>query len=473
MSIADSIKNARLTAVPSLSFRDNAPAQYNVNQQYQYYGDDHIAYIFEYAQYASDYVTADIQGLCEAEPQAWIRVYIRLAELVKASAAMSNNFDDYKMILVCGLAQQPTVDSCYKTADGRYWVEPQQAYTVVRQIMHHTSYIKRGSKLITMGNTWLVTNPMNMSEGGKAVIQRCNATWRYHDYYGNVCAEPFCVYPQKMRANDPDSQRSSMITKGYFDAIAQLNDATRNLRTNERMILGSSAYMLSGFSDFAQEFTDDDSSVNIVYFSLRYDEPNDAKDDMVNRVAGGKLFKWELLVSGKTVLKAGQTEQLTVQSRRKDVIVENTTEKPVSYLYSSSDDSIATVDANGLVTAVSEGRAYITVTLEQNTNVSQDYGITVEGTMTATQVVFESTIPDTLSMYETVTIAAGYYENGERTAEMVEWELSGAEKDAYTYTLNADNTITIKCWEGSVESLIITASYGDYSDYAEIWLRGL
>ena len=276
-----------------------------------------------------------------------------------------------------------------------------------------------------------------------------------------------------MRANDPDSQRSSMITKGYFDAIAQLNDATRNLRTNERMILGSSAYMLSGFSDFAQEFTDDDSSVNIVYFSLRYDEPNDAKDDMVNRVAGGKLFKWELLVSGKTVLKAGQTEQLTVQSRRKEVIVENTTEKPISYLYSSSDDSIATVDANGLVTAVNEGRAYITVTLEQNTNVSQDYGITVEGTMTATQVVFESTIPDTLSMYETVTIAAGYYENGERTAEMVEWELSGAEEDAYTYTLNADNTITIKCWEGSVESLIITASYGDYSDYAEIWLRGL
>ena len=473
MSISDSIKNARLTSIPSFTFADNEPAQYN-DRQFEYYDSEDVLFKMSYAEYSSDYVKADIQGLCTEEPYAWIRVYIRLAELVKTSAAATNAFDDYKYIMICNLAQQPETDHEYRTLDGRYWVEPEHAYTVLHAIQENMCYIKRGTKIITMGNTWLATNPANMSgSGGQSVIQRCNATWRYHDFYGNICSEPICIYPQKMRANDPDSQRSSMITKGYFDGIAQYNEATKNLRTNSRMILGSSAYMLSGFADWAQDFTDDDDSINIVYFSLRYDEPNDAKDDMVNRIAGGKLFKWEISVAGNPVLKAGETETLTVSSQRYDKIVSNTQEQPVSYLFSSSDEDVVTVDEAGEITAVAEGNATVTVTLEQNQNIKQTYDIKVEGTMQSSQVVFETTVPDTLTLFETVTLAAGYYEDGEKTSEPVDWTLTGADQNSYSYTLNADNSITIKCWAGSVESLVVTASYGSYSDSEEIYLRGL
>lgn len=473
MSISDTIKNARLTSIPSLSLPNNEPSQYQRDRQFQYYSTEYVDYIFLNAQYATDYIQADVQGLCAEEPESWIRVYLRFSDLVKASAAGTNAFDDYKMILLCGLAQQPVIDSAYQTEDGRYWVEPEHAYTVLRAIREDMCYIKKGTKIIAMGSTWLVTNPMNMSDSNKAVIQRCNATWRYLDYYGNVCAEPLCIYPQKMRANDPDSQRSSMITKGYFDGFAQYNKATRQLRNNTRMILGGSAYMLSGFSDWSQEFTDDDSSINLVYFSLRYDEPNDAKDDMVNRVAEGKLFNWEITVTGKPVMQAGNSTQLSVTSKRKDETVVATAELPISYIYSSTNEEVATVDSEGRVTAVSEGDTDIIVALEQNPNITQTYKITVEGTMTTTQVRFDTTIPDTLSMFETVTIAAGYYEDGENTGEPVEWSLTNADKQAYSYTLNADNSITVKCWRGCVESLIVTASYGEYSDSAEIYLRGI
>ena len=473
MSISDTIKNARLTSIPSLSLPNNEPSQYQRDRQFQYYNTEYVDYIFLNAQYSTDFIQADVQGLSAEDPEAWIRVYLRFSDLVKASAAGTNGFDDFKMILLCGLAPQPEMDSAYQTEDGRYWVEPEHAYTVLRAIQEDVCYIKKGTKIIAMGSTWLVTNPMNMSDSNKAVIQRCNATWRYLDYYGNVCSEPLCIYPQKMRANDPDSQRSTMITKGYFDGFAQYNKATRQLRNNTRMILGSSAYMLSGFTDWSQEFTDDDSSINLVYFSLRYDEPNDAKDDMVTRVADGKLFNWELEVFGKPLLLVGQSGMLSVTSKRNDEIVTGTTEQPISYIFSSADESIATVDEDGRVTAVSEGDVDITVALAQNPNIKQIYKFTVDGTMSATQVRFETTIPYTLSMFETVTLVAGYYEDGAKTGEPVEWTLTNADKNSYTYVLNADNSITIKCWAGSVESLVITASHGSYSDSAEIYLRGI
>lgn len=473
MSISDTIKNARLTSIPSLSLPNNEPSQYERDRQFQYYDAEYVDYVLLNAQYATDFIQADVQGLSQDEPDAWLRVYLRFSDLVKASAAGTNAFDDYKMILLCGVAPQPELTAEYQAADGRYWADPDHAYIVSEAIRRDMCYIHKGAKIMAMGSTWLVINPMNMSDSNKAVIQRCNVTWRYLDFYGNVCAEPMCIYPQKMRANDPDSQRSSMITKGYFDGFAQYNQATRQLRNNSRMILGSSAYMLSGFSDWSQEFTDDDSSINLVYFSLRYDEPNDAKDDMVNRVADGKLFNWEIKVLGTPVLRAGETTSLTVTSKRKDEAVVNTTDYPITYSYSSSNEGVATVDENGTVTAISEGDADITVTLNQNANIAQTYSIQVEGTMTTTQVRFETTIPDTLSLFEAVTIAAGYYENGEATSEPVEWTLTNADKQAYSYTLNADNSITIKCWRGSVESLVITASYGGYSDSAEIYLRGI
>ena len=60
-------------------------------------------------------------------------------------------------------------------------------------------------------------------------------------------------------------------------------------------------------------------------------------------------------VTGTALLNVGQTSQLTVTTVPAGV--------PVSYMtFASSDDSVATVNANGLVTAVAEGTATITVT---------------------------------------------------------------------------------------------------------------
>lgn len=438
-----SIKNTLLAGSSSFSFKQQIPVQYNGRQK-RYMNYETRKFTEQMAKYSSDYVEAQIQGLNPDEPFEYTKVHIRFSDIVRSSSAISYEFDNYKVIDIA---------------------EPQ--YT----------YVRIGAKVVAMGSTWLVINPANMGNVlGKAMIQRCDAVWHYLDFYGNVCAEPMCFDRRLAKANDGDAQRSTMITKGYFDAKIQCNPATMQLDTNSRIILGSAAYKVTGFSDFIQEFTGDYNSVNLLEFDLRYEEPNDAIDDMVNHVAGGKTFKWDIQLSGTPTLMVGNATQLTATSIRtaeeNTAVVTNTEDKPISYIWESSNEEIARVDVDGTVTAVSEGEAQITCTLEQNEAQKGVFSIMVAGDATEPHVSFTSTVPEKIGIYKEITLSAEYFEGGEATGNAISFEFTGADKNAYTATVNG-NTVTVKCWGGSVLPLSITATYGDYSDTAQIYLEGI
>lgn len=444
MAIEKALKNARVIGNNSFAIKQYIPPQYSERQK-QYFLTETRLFTEQAAKYATDYIEVLAQGLNPAEPFAYTKVHMRLSDIVRSSSAISYEFDNYKMVDI---------------AERQY------------------QYLRIGAKIIAMGSTWLVINPDNMGNVlGKSIIQRCDAVWHYLDYYGNVCAEPMCFDRRLAKANDSDAQRATMITKGYFDCKVQYNEATKQLFTNSRIILGSSVYRITGYSDFIQEFTEDVNSVNLLQFDVRYEEPNDAIDDMENRVAGGKTFAWDINVLGTPTIMAGEAAQLTAASTRtaeeKTEIVTSTEEHPIYYLWESSDESVATVGNDGLVTAVSEGEATITCTLAQNQNKTQTYTITVAGSVTEPHISYTSTIPDTLGMFKTVTISAEYYENGQPTGNEITYSFSGADENAYTATVKDGNTVDIKCWGGSVRPLEITASYGDISNTVSLYLEGI
>lgn len=443
MTIKDEIQNALINSNSSpLSYRTYDPKQYG-DRQYEFFNHPTKTFIQEIARFASDYVEAQVQGLDPEKPYEYTNVHLRFADIVKPSGAMSTEFDNHKNILI---------------AERQY------------------GYIRRGAKVITMGNTWLVRNPQNASDGGRAVIQRCDVEWHYLDYYGNVCSEPMCIDNLLKRANTPDSQRSTMITKGYFNAYIQYNEATKQLFENSRMILGSSAYILTGFSDFQREWTSDPDSVNLMEFTLRYDEPNDATDDMVNRVAGGKTFKWDVNVGGVSELTVGESYQFTASSIRKNgqitETVVSTEEHPVDYAWSSSDETIATVDENGLVTAVAEGTVMIKATLVQNENNYQIFELNVAGVDMEPHVSFTATYPETLPYGRQILFGAVYYEDGYATDEPVEWSIEGADPESYTFTANGNEAV-LTCWAGSVAPAIVTATHGEYQVSHTVYLQGI
>lgn len=431
------IKNAALAANGLNPVRNNSPAQYR-DRQKQYFDPETREFTRQIAKYSSDFVEARVQGLDPDDFYGWGTYRMRFADVVRPSSAIQRHFDDYKMVLF----ESPKIE-----------------------------YIRPGTKIVTMGSTWLATNPVNVSgASGSGVIRRCNAVWNFHDFYGNVISEPIIVENERANANDSDAQNSLLISTGYFNVICQYNDWTRQIDTNTRFILGSGAYRVTGYSDFHMEFTGDYDSVRLLSFSVRYEEPNDAIDDMENHVAGGKTFSWEIRVETPRTLQAGMSAQLTAKSYKSGAEVTETEEFPVSYTWESSDESVATVDENGVVTAVAEGNAVIRVKLVQN----PEQHINVPITVTATQdsVEFTATVPQSLGMFDSATITAAYFVDGEAQPDILTWTFQGADKNAYSATV-FENTATITGYGYSEMPLTVIASYGNYSARANIVLEGL
>ena len=440
MSIQKSLKNAMLTGAGLISWQNNAPTQYN-DRQHQYFSAETRTFTQKMLKYASDFVQAQVQGLNPEDPYEWQTRGIRMAELVQPTAAIQRDFDDYKMII-------------FEDRD--------------------IEYVMPGAKIVALGSTWLVMNPMNMSgSDGAGVIRRCNSVWNFIDYYGNVISEPILVENTRANANDGDAQQSLLINKGYFNVICQYNDYTRQIDTNTRMILGTSAYRVTGYSDFDMEYTGDYNSVRTLSFSVRYEESNDAIDDMVNHVAGGKSFSWDVMLTDwATTIQAGQTKAFTAASVRNGIPVTGSTENPISYLWESSDESVLTVDEDGIVTAVAEGYAQITATLEQNPSHSETVGVNV--TSVTDGVFFTSTPPDALGSYESVTVSAAYFDDGAETADALTWTLTGADETAYSYTEAQDGkSVTVRCFGYSEKPLVITAGANGFDAVVKIRLEGI
>lgn len=434
------IKNAMLLAGGIADVMTNTPAQY-ADRQKQYFGNETSLFVQKHAKYASDFFRAQAQGLTRDAPMLWETVYLRMADIGRATANSSKLSDDYKRVLIAN---------------------------------RRVDYIRPGTKFVTMGSTWLAINPNNISGvGAGGIVQRCNAVWNHLDWYGNVISEPMAVDRYLSRANNTDTQEAMNLTKGYFDVKCQLNKETAQLAENSRMILGRNCYRITGFSDFTQEFTGDYDSVRLLEFSIHYEEPNLTIDDMENHVAGGKEFLWEVQINGAPNMSVGQSVQFSALSQRNNENVVSTEEHPISYLWSSSDEKVATVDENGTVTAVHEGTCIITASLEQNAGNAAQMAVAVAPMEKDGVVKFLSSVPKTLSLFESVRLEAAYFWNGEKTDEPVLWEFTGADWGAYTTEVDG-NSVTITCWSGSVEPLKVTAHYkSEKSALAEIELEGM
>lgn len=416
----------------------NRPAQYN-DRRNPYFGDPTARFVQAYGKYASDYTACRVQGL-DSDPNnfyEWSEQLVRFADARKKGNAIDRPIDNYKEVLF-----------------------------VDRRI----EYVPEGAKMETMGSTWLVTNPANISSAvGGGIIRRCNTTWNHLDWYGNVLKEPMVLESVKLNANANDFQETVLMMQGYFNIIIQRNEETADLDVNSRMILGRMAYQITGYADVAQEFTGDEESVRLLRFTARMTEPDKEKDDLMNRVANAYPFTWEVNVSGKAVMNAGETAKFKASSLRNGEDADNDPEHPTGYLWESSDEGVCRVAADGVVTAVGNGVCTITAVLAQNKAQTGTYTVTVEEGVSG--VHWQTDPVEKLEAYGKTTLTAIYTENGVETGDTVEWTFTGAAEDSYTAEVEG-NTATVYCWGGSVKPLLVTASCMGQSVSAEIELEG-
>lgn len=499
------IRNAIINGRGHLVFGTNNP--HTESDQEQYYIGETKEFFLQNLQWAHNMVLAQVQGIDYRDFYQYTECRIRTAKIIDPTTGQ-NLGDDWQRMII----ENANID-----------------------------FIPRGAKVHFNGNTWLVTNPDNIASAtGTAIIKRCNATWHHLDWYGNVLAEPFCYGQGGNDLATANNVKINMILMdAYQHCFMQLNDETRELAHNRRILLGDQAYSVRGLQNFVQEFGDELDSVHIQFFDVSREETLHSIDDVVNRVADGKGFKWEIALSGTDELAVGDSYQFTAKSIRNGVELPNgftdgiiytalsvnpetgeiewsmvrpyqgtvlslnesdgelaasdggnparaelfideeqhlyakadVVEHPVSYRWFSSDESVATVDETGLVTAVGEGTAIITCLLEQNQNWQSSVSVTVAETVTGVELKWVEAPPAKLPQYQTATFTAALFTNGKPGDEPVSYSFSGATEDTYEATIE-DNTVTLKAYGIPYKPLHITAVCGAYTTEADVQLVG-
>ena len=272
-------------------------------------------------------------------------------------------------------------------------------------------YFPIGAKIETMGSTWICTN----------------------------------TTPQNL-----------VMMDGYFNVICQLNDNTKQLGLNQRIILGDKAYFITGFTNFIQEFSGDYDSTHILYFTVRQEEPTQL-DDVPNRIANGLEQKFESKIIGSKELKIGEIIDLQALFIKNADIIDSTEEKPIDWKWQSSDDSVLTINNNGQAVGMSVGIAQITAVMAQNNAIKAVVELVVKDNIKEPYIAFNGVIPDKIEQYDTAVLSATYYENGVPTNKNIQWSFSGANKWSYIATING-NTVEIYCVLADNDALIVTAS---------------
>lgn len=435
-TVQTGIRNALLTAgKPYLQRGTNSP--YNGDTQTQYFADASRAFARKNLRWSSNMVLAQVQGLDYNDFYAYKPLRIRTTMMIDPTTG-KNLGSDWQKIMV----ENPKID-----------------------------FLPLGAKVIFNGNTWLVVNPMNIqSITGTSVIRRCNAVWNHLDYYGNILHEPFCYGQGAGDLATGNSVKEGMILiDAYQHSVMQLNPETEEIMHNRRMILGHQAYSVRGVQDFAQEFTEDMGSAHIQYFDLESAEPL-AIDDMENRVADGLSFQWKISLPEDVQMKAGQEETFVPASYRNG---SSEAESGVEYLWSSSDENILLVGAEGHVKAVQEGNASIVCSLKKNPSIVAKMAVTVVSKETSIPASLEwvTPVPEQLAKYDECTIEAAYYADGVKTEESITYSFSGPDDAAYSAT-QSGNIVQVKCWLPSTQPLVMTAECKNIIKTVEIKLTG-
>ena len=413
---------------PSVTFESNRPPQYDGSIQRQYMANRNKA-MLKMSKIACDYVGADIQGLQEDDFFAYTPKKIRLADAKSLSTISPKKTDDYKEMLV----DDPNVD-----------------------------YVPMGAKVVTMGSTFLVTNPYNLSGAlPKTLLTRCNTSYNHFDEYGNVIYEPVAVGKELMLGSENEHLKNLMMMNGYYNIVCQLNKYTESLDINQRICLGHKIYHICGFDDFIQEFTGDRSSVRLLSFVAYIEEPTQFDDVTEKFVANASNFSFAMDTDLGNKMYVGIMRLVTPRF----YINGTESEAPVTWGISSDNPSVIEVypfGQNVRLDPKSSGTAHVTIWLEQNPDIRTTYEINalISG---GWSLDLESIFPTEIKQYTSGSLTAILYSSGipvDPAKYEFEFAFGGAPERSYT-AVASGNSVTITCLEPSDTPLSVKVSaYG-------------
>ena len=230
-----------------------------------------------------------------------------------------------------------------------------------------------------------------------------------------------------------EENKDLVLTDGRIKAYVQFNSHTSKLREGQEFLLGRQ----NKRAKYRISFEDDFEADEILRMRLSRYQVNQDVDNTTLGIANYTNRPVFTLTVDPTIseISIGNNVQLTATLLDRDGQASN---KPITW--TSSDDSIATVDTNGLVTGVANGSVTITAEMTNNSGVSNTSLIDV--TATPTQNIEYVLTPDIDSLIR----------SQEKTFTVQKLNNGVAEVETFTITVDGSTTASADDYEFEVLS---------------------
>lgn len=211
---------------------------------------------------------------------------------------------------------------------------------------------------ITLGETinwndeyWIVvhldTNMGDIYKRGR--MYQCLSQLKWIDNEGAIQSTWFTYYSNDMGSLGIKEGNIISLPDETRRLIIQNNIYTNKFEKDQRFIFDRSAWEISYIDRLKS---------GLIYIVLKQDQINTATDNLELGIADyDKLAKYEISILNGDMLaiKVGDTLQLNVKTTKNETPIE------IPLLFTSSDDSIATVSHTGLVSGIQKGDCSIQV----------------------------------------------------------------------------------------------------------------
>lgn len=300
------------------------------------------------------------------------------------------------------------------------------------------------------GYWWIVTDTnIENSSSNSCLVQRCADYLRFYDSEGVYHELPSVVqngsfYDLKKDTHViiPDNQLRVLVKYNEESKLVKWADVDSSDDKFTRFILEGYAYRVVSID--RHSFV----RLGVGYLDVRLQadqiSPN---DDLINNIADANTNVSIEIQNGDT-LTIGESQTIQLNAI---VTVDGVELNNPEITYASSDENIATVDSNGLITTIASGSATI---IAEYSTASNSIDITVDIASANNYTIDISSSnnnTDSIKLGQTLTYTSVSLNNGEEYPTAGTWELfeddgvTPLSTDIISVISSTNNTIAIKC----------------------------
>jgi len=222
-----------------------------------------------------------------------------------------------------------------------------------RLLCYPDETISIGNIVLWDSENWICTETDTTSQvSDVGIISKSNNTLTIHK--NNTSYQIPCIISKSLSLNTEDNKYIETVDNSLFLTVSNTS-ITQQINVNDIYRIGKYNYYISSVAD-------DISQKGLLIFKMKYSEVEQEE------------HVYTLTILNNDNLQIAQSQSLTINAQLTDngEIVDSP-----NLIYSSSDDNIATIDEDGIVSIVGLGSVVISVYMESNEEVSDSINVEI------------------------------------------------------------------------------------------------